>query len=188
MQRFLSLILVIASSIGTGHAAQREWQTGTWSKPAATPRPVTPRKDYAIETETLRLDVRETASPAQPPLTPVMNTPVAFAIEGNIVYVRQGDAERALTLIKRTEKPKTYSATGGGHFVKTVADEGLTVTLEDGSIWQIDPAEQHRTAHWQPLAGITVISGAGRSTTAFDYVLTNTDEDEGAPAKVIRVP
>ena len=57
------------------------------------------------------------------------------------------------------------------------------MTLEDGSLWDLDPTAQDRTAHWQPLAGILVTSEDDQSESGFNYFLNNTDDDEGALAR-----
>ena len=108
---------------------------------------------------------------------------VTFAVENETVYVRNGQEERALHLLDRRPKLKIYTAAGAGHYVKMVGAGGLTVTLEDGSVWDLDPTAQDRTAHWQPLAGILVTSEDDQSESGFNYFLNNTDDDEGALAR-----
>src|SRR5262249_36144454 len=123
----------------------------------------------------------------------VVGTTVTFAIGVHVVVVREGRGERTLPLLSRTDKPKMYSSPGAGHYIKAVAANGQTVTLEDGSVWTVIPEQQFLTREWQPLSGITVTYDRRDPPTAtadeaaraeFDYLLTNTDADEGASAKL----
>ncbi len=108
-------------------------------------------RNYAIETDQFHLEVQETIEPGRRPLTATIDTSVTFAVENDTVYVRQDKEERALRLITRTLTLKLYPAAGAGHYLKMVGAGGLTVTLEDGSAWDLDPTAQDRTAHWEPL-------------------------------------
>ena len=82
-----------------------------------------------------------------------------------------------------------YASTGGGHYIKAVGPDGQSVTLEDGSVWEIDPRSWFVTVHWQPLEGITVRRTApdtaknGDVEPGFNYEIDNTDQDDGALAR-----
>jgi hypothetical protein len=195
MRWCLAVLLVLFAAVAGGRAADREWQSGSWGK-AAAPAPGAASRTYTIETDRFTLSV-QAATREGPVAGATLGSPVSFAIEKNIVYVRQGQGERALRLVKRIEKFKSYSAPGGGHYIKAVSDDGLTLTLEDGSIWELDPRQQYRTAHWQPLAGITVshidsaslvISMMRDVQSEFDYFLNNTVEDEGTLGRLVSGP
>lgn len=181
MRQFLGVILLLCVAID-GRAADREWQTGVWATPAAPARADAQSRTAAIETDRFRLDLQVPLTGAEQPLTIKPGAPVTFAVDGDTVYVRQGNAERACRLVKRTERRKTYGAPGAGHYIKDIVNEGLTVTLEDGSVWAIDPTEQYSTRDWQVFAGIAV---SQLEPGDFDYMLNNTDDDEGAPARLI---
>ena len=133
MRRVLILLVVLLVAPATAGATDREWQTGKWAKPMPAPRVGTPSRYYAIESDLFRLDLMEEIGrgrQAVPALTATTDMPVTFAIEKTTVYVRLDEnTERALDLIKRTENLKSYSAAGGGHFIKALANEGLTLTL-----------------------------------------------------------
>src|SRR5262245_46031139 len=132
-------------------AADREWQVGQWARPA--PAPATPARgvvrppSYAIETDAMRFELQDTHPPAARRVVAArVDTPVRFAVEGDTVYVViGGDVEYALHVAKTVQKaaPKPavadYNAFGGGHFIKAVTEGGKFVTLEDGSIWEMDP-------------------------------------------------
>ena len=181
MRQFFSAILLLCVAID-GHAAEREWQTGVWATPVVSARADVRSRTAAIETDRFRLDLQVPLTGAEQPLTTKPGAAVTFAVEGDTVYVRQGNAERACRLLKKTERRKTYGAPGAGHYIKDIVNEGLTVTLEDGSVWAIDPTQQYTTRHWQVLAGIAV---SQLEPGDFDYMLNNTDDDEGAPARLI---
>ena len=74
-----------------------------------------------------------------------------------------------------------YAALGGGHFIRAVNEDGQWVTLEDGSVWEIEPSVRFQTVDWQLQAAVTVrrANGAG----AFTYELDNTQDDEAAVAR-----
>ncbi len=55
-----------------------------------------------------------------------------------------------------------------GHWVKSVSSDATIVILEDGSVWEIDPADQVDTALWLPMTDIV----------ACDDKLINTDDNE----------
>jgi hypothetical protein len=76
-----------------------------------------------------------------------------------------------------------YAAVGPGHFIRAVNDDGQYVTLEDGSVWEIEPSRRFETADWQAQAPVTVrrANGAG----VFTYELDNTGDDEGALARYV---
>jgi hypothetical protein len=76
-----------------------------------------------------------------------------------------------------------YAAFGGGHLLRSVSDEGRYVTLEDGSVWEIEPSVRFQTAEWQPQAPITVRTGRGED--GYTYEIVNTQDDEGAMAKYV---
>jgi hypothetical protein len=184
MRSVCLIIAVVLAAPGVSATAEREWQDGTWATPTTVTSAGKTARTYAIETDQFRLDVQDTAGRSQPPLTAAIDTAVTFAIESDTVYVRQGAGERALHLITRSPKLNTYAAAGAGHYLRTVADGGLTMTLEDGSIWDLDPSQQDTTAHWQPLAGIIVTYEPDQAEDGFNYFLNNTDDDEGALAKL----
>jgi hypothetical protein len=76
-----------------------------------------------------------------------------------------------------------YDAIGGGHLVQKVSADGKFVTLEDGSLWEIEPSVRFQTIDWQPMAAVTV--SRARGVGPYVYELANTQDDEGALAKYI---
>src|SRR5438309_1978292 len=74
-----------------------------------------------------------------------------------------------------------YAALGGGHFIRSVSDDGRYVTLEDGSVWEIEPSVRFQTVDWQLQAAVTV--RRANADGPFTYELDNTQDDEGALAR-----
>jgi hypothetical protein len=77
-----------------------------------------------------------------------------------------------------------YPAIGAGHFIKSLRDEGRFVTLEDNSVWEIEPSGRYLTAQWEVLAGISIRHSGGDD--GFIYEIANLDKDEGASARWLR--
>ena len=186
--RTLFVALAVVGATIAALAAPHEWQAGRWVTPLAAASGRSIDHTYAIGTDQFILDVQETLERGRKPLAATLDAAVSFALEDDVVYVREGREERALHLIGRRPKLKTYSAAGPGHYIRMVGDGGLTVTLEDGSVWDLDPSAQDRTAHWQPLAGIIVTSEGDQIENGFNYFLNNSDDDEGALAKLRSAP
>jgi len=164
----ICVLLVLAVS---ATAAQRVWQKGAWGSRTSSGL-------YTIETAT---DVITGEASGGEPLTATAGTAVQFAIEGQALYVREGDAERRLTLTDSGPKySKNYAAIGGGHFIKTVAAGGTQVTLEDGSRWDIDPRQYFAVANWQSDDLISI--RREESDPAFSFEIDNTSRDDGSLA------
>lgn len=198
MTSFPLVLWLIAASAIAG-AADRDWQTGSWARPTpaaagaargAAARPQT----YAIETAAVRLELQDTHPPAsRRTLAVKIGSPVKFVVEADTVYVLDvGEVEYALHLARTVRKPAvpqpvaSYNAFGTGHFIKTVTEAGKFVTLEDGSVWEIDPRGWYITSEWQPMAGIGV--RRAREENGFAYEIDNLDADEGVPAKYLARP
>jgi hypothetical protein len=90
---------------------------------------------------------------------------------------------RGLEPAGRPAAEAAYTALGGGHFIRAVNDDGQYVTLEDGSVWEIEPTVRFQTMDWQLQAAVTVRRANGPG--AFKYELDNTQDDEGALARYV---
>jgi hypothetical protein len=103
-------------------AAERKWQKGTWtdvkierprfvigvqprpSGPAAEAPPMTVIRTYVIETEDLRLELKEPMPPSRRAVAAMVGDAVIFALEKNTVYVREPDGtEHRLQVTKKSE-------------------------------------------------------------------------------------
>jgi hypothetical protein len=107
------------------NAAEREWQTGTWSEVkverprvlfstqtrdpnSPLPRTAAARelRTYVIETDTLRLELRQDATVDTPRINVLLGQPVTFAVEKKTVYVKDEDGkEHRLSLRKQSALP-----------------------------------------------------------------------------------
>ena len=125
--RFLLIVLLAAAVC---HAAERPWQTGTWTDvrtkrelldfgPGASPfgggrssapamRALADTRIYIIETDLLRLELKDVVAVGHRSVDAVVGLPVTFAIEKNTVWIRDADGtEHKLRLTKKTTKPKS---------------------------------------------------------------------------------
>jgi hypothetical protein len=167
------LALLVAGIASAGYAADRKWQSGTWSKGAT-------ERIYIVDTPAFRYELQDTASEAQS-IELASGATVKYALEGSTMYVLDSKgAEHSLRLSRTSDK--TYSAVGSGHLIRSVSENGQYVTLEDGSVWDVDPRMWFRTMHWQPMAGIAVRK-VPQPEDGFNYEIANIDEDEGTLAK-----
>ena len=75
---------------------------------------------------------------------------------------------------------QAHAAAGPGHFIKSVGPEGASITLEDGSRWDIDPMVRFSVADWETNEMISI----RRSTDdpGYGYEIDTTSRDDGALA------
>lgn len=73
-----------------------------------------------------------------------------------------------------------YIGTGSGHWIQNTSSGGEFITLEDGSVWQVDLLDRIDTLLWLPITDITVAESGG------GYLLINTDDGEKAHATLLR--
>jgi hypothetical protein len=76
---------------------------------------------------------------------------------------------------------KEYRALGAGHSVKKVVDGGTMVTLEDGSLWDIDPDSVPDVAKWSEGTQVSVGAGTG----SYTYLLIDLAKNKVVRAKYI---
>ena len=168
---FTLAALALTASIASG--AERRWQSGFWREPGDT-------RSYIITTLTVRLHLEDLESSGTRALSAVPDTTVKVAVEADRVFVLDAkNQERELKLIRQVNL--NYTGAGGGHYVKAVGREGLRVTLEDNSVWELDPRSQYLTADWQPYENISV--RRAQPEDGFNYEIDNTDRDNGALAR-----
>ena len=114
--------LVTANAWAAGPA--RTWQTGTWRDvqivrprvvfgPARRPGIGSPApaiaeiRTYVIETDDLRLELKENTTADARRIDATVGEPVTFALEKNTVYIKEaGGAEHKLSVAKKITKPK----------------------------------------------------------------------------------
>ena len=104
--------------------AERAWQAGTWRgvqivRPkivfgvshdprAGSPAPaLTEVRTYVIETDDLRLELKENTTADAPRIDATVGEAVTFALEKNTVYIKEaGGAEHKLAVTKKITKTK----------------------------------------------------------------------------------
>ena len=112
-------LAILACSIVV--AADRRWQRGTWIevkitrprivigvrpklRPGQTPT-MTEIRTYVIDTDDLRLELKEPSPPPQRSVEAMVGHPVTFALEKNTLYVRDDDGtEHRLQVTKKQER------------------------------------------------------------------------------------
>jgi hypothetical protein len=172
-RRLLALSALIVCASAAAHAADRKWQTGSW-------RDSGDARTYVIVAKTVRWHLEDVPATEKRTIAAAASGLVTFAVEGNRVFVRDAKgAEHELHVLRSVDL--NYTATGSGHFVKAVSADGLRLTLEDNSVWDLDPLSQHFTIEWQPFEGISVRRSDPEQD--FNYEIDNTVKDEGAPAR-----
>ena len=119
------VVLVLASVVS---AAERRWQTGTWTAadtkrqmidfgPSATPferggsapamRAMADVNTYVIETDDLRLELKDVVPVGRRTVDAVVGTTVTFALEKDTLYVRDADGtEHKLRVTKKAAKAR----------------------------------------------------------------------------------
>jgi hypothetical protein len=78
----------------------------------------------------------------------------------------------------------TYTGASAGHWIRSKANNGDMITLEDGSIWEINPIDRIDTVLWLPITNITVLK-ASQPVGDYQYLLVNKDDGEKALAKFL---
>ena len=124
MSRRLLALLLCVIAVSTA-LAERQWQKGTWREakinrprvtfnvqprdpnsnlpPAAQTREI---RTYVIETQTLRLHLRQDATADTPRIGVLVGDPVTFALEKKTVYVRDDGREYKLSVTKQEKIPR----------------------------------------------------------------------------------
>src|SRR5262245_57105696 len=145
---WLVLLIVLLARSGADLQTQRKWQNGIWLDSRD-------ERTYVIFADTFRLHLEDLTPGDRRALVFNVDTAVKFVVEAERVFVLdRNNREHELKLVRRVDL--NYSAYGGGHYIKSIAEDGTSLTLEDGSLWEIDPRAYYFTSRWQPLEGITV--------------------------------
>jgi hypothetical protein len=129
MRIAMILLVVAVGGHAVAGAAEREWQTGTWSEArverprvlfsAQTRDPNSPlprtaaareSRTYVIETDTLRLELRQEATVDTPRINVLLGQPVTFAVDKKTVYVKDEEGrEHRLSLRKQSALPSPHA-------------------------------------------------------------------------------
>jgi hypothetical protein len=127
-KRYLpTLLLAVLLIAAPASSAEKVWQKGTWvqvivdrpkvvfggtpSVPnTGVPRSVSgtiEKRIYVIETDTLRLELRQDATLEIPRIAAVVGDPVTFAIEKNAIFIKENDGhEHRMRITKQGPKNK----------------------------------------------------------------------------------
>jgi len=76
-----------------------------------------------------------------------------------------------------------YAGIGQKHWVKSKADGGKFIQLEDGSLWEISPIDKINTMLWLPLDDVVVVES---TNPLYPYKLVG--ERDAAEAKLVTSP
>ena len=173
--RFAATICVLLLSTSLPAVAERDWKTGTWAAESDT-------RHLTIETATEIVTAEAPASGAASALRATPGSSVQYAIESRTLYVLDAEkVEHALAIVSVAARySSSYSAPGSGHYLRAVAPGGASVTLEDGSRWDIDPRAHFSVANWQPEDLISVRHS--NDDPSYAYEIDNTSQDDGALA------
>lgn len=128
MKRAL-LTLAAFLFVTTAWSADRVWQTGTWRDalverprvvfgiaprdpnsgvPRSSPPPAQEIRKFVIETDTLRLELKQNATVDTPKIDALIGEPVTFALEKNTAYVKDLDGrEHKMSVTKKGPIVKT---------------------------------------------------------------------------------
>jgi len=123
-----ALLVVVFSMVATAAwPADKTWQTGTWrevkvERPKFTfggtpsmpnsgaPRtPVAPRekRTYVIETDTIRIEMRQDTTADTPHVDALVGEPVTFALEKNTIWIKQDTGrEYKMSITKKSPLTK----------------------------------------------------------------------------------
>ncbi|MFN7982755.1 MAG: hypothetical protein U0Q11_12920 [Vicinamibacterales bacterium] len=173
MRVLSSLALVLALTHGLA-GAEHTWKPGVWAFPAD-------GRTYVVESATDFI-TGEVAESDTSTITVTVGDAVQYAVEQSTLVLLDGqNREHTLRLVGSARKySSTYSAAGGGHYIKSVARDGSRVTLEDGSRWDIDARLRFAVAEWAPDDLISI--RRSNDEAAFAFEIDNTSRDDGALA------
>ena len=87
-----------------------------------------------------------------------------------------------LKVVASSKSAGSYTGIRGKHWIQENFDSGSFITLEDGSLWKIDPVDNVYAMLWLSTSEITV-KNSSSGATGYNYLLINTDDDEKVHAK-----
>jgi hypothetical protein len=99
-----------------------------------------------------------------------------------VFQVAKGDEKPAVT--GSGTASATYTGSSGGHWIRSTADGGAIIILEDGSMWGISSMDRIDTMLWLPVSNIIILKSSP-SVGDYKYSLINTDDKEKALAKYL---
>jgi hypothetical protein len=125
--RSLAMMFVLCFA-ATAWSAERAWQQGIWREaqtkrarvvfgiaphnpnsgaPRTSPPAAQEVRTYVIETDDLRLELRENTTVDAPRIDVLIGQPVTFALEKNNIYIKDADGrEHKLSVTKKVARAK----------------------------------------------------------------------------------
>ncbi|MBZ5601261.1 MAG: hypothetical protein LAO79_03045 [Acidobacteriia bacterium] len=114
-------------------------------------------------------------------LTPVQRAALdRWLTEYTVKVVRFAEGSGTAT----SSSSGSYAGSGGGHWIKSKADNGGIIVLEDGSMWGINSIDRIDTSLWLPISNVTILK-ASSPVGDYKYMLINTDDGVKALAKYL---
>jgi len=196
-------------------AAERAWQTGTWSdvttkrrmvdfgpgssgfgRPSGTPTPqmraMADVRLFVIETDKLRLEAEDTVPVGRRSLEANVGGTLTFAVEKNNVYVRTADGtEHRLRLVKRTERDKSEPARGPA-YAGVGGGHLLRAVTDHGRYVMLEDGSRWEIVERDQYqtadwepSANITVRSLTRSENGFYYEVINTTIDEGAVANYV---
>jgi hypothetical protein len=107
---------------------------------------------------------------------------VALRIYARVLQVAKRD--QTVGGVNGSGTAPTYTGSGSGHRIRSTADSGAVVVLEDGSMWGINAIDRIDTSLWLPIGNITILK-ASPPVGEYKYSLVNTDDKDKALAKYL---
>jgi hypothetical protein len=96
------------------------------------------------------------------------NDPQALQLAMNLLRFAEGG--------RREQGGSGSSGCEDGHWISSVSSDGEIVTLEDGSVWQVDSIDRIDTALWLPTEDVVICGNT----------MINTDNGERASVTRLR--
>lgn len=105
-------------------------------------------------------------------------------VEAKTSEIEKETRRSATQLAKEARKvARTIESLQTAHRVRSKTDNGATVTLEDGSVWEIYSPDRTKSALWLEKSNVKVCTNASPPIEEYKYVLVNMDDDSKASAK-----
>lgn len=82
----------------------------------------------------------------------------------------------------RFESSSVYNSNAEqAHWLKSNIDNGKYLSLEDGTMYEVEPGDRIDASLWLPFSSLIIIDEGG----LYDYLIINTDDDEKVHAKKV---
>jgi L-rhamnose isomerase len=117
-------------------------------------------------------------------LTPLQRAALDRWLSAYTLSVVQYAQRSSTTSAGSVSGATSYTGGSGGHWIKSKANNGAIVVLEDGSMWEINSLDRIYSALWLPISNVTILK-ASSPVGEYKYTVVNTDDGEKALAKYL---